>query len=247
MRIAISSKQFINNDTEANLNTMFDTMKAAKDLGAEVIVFGEAFLQGFEALKWNYDFDKGIALNIYSEPINRLCKTSRKLNLDVIFGYYEKDGTLISSSSLIIERGEPIYNYKRLTKSFNKPSNADRHYYEGQVVEVFEYRHMRCMIASGNDLLSLTDLYSRNEEILFCPTYEVINSQEEYVSYINKLKEASKKLEHTNVIVVNSKCQDKTLGGAWHLIDGELINKIDLIKDNIVLINIEEEGLKLKK
>lgn len=241
MRIALASKKFVNNNTEKNLETMIETMHEAKDQGAEVVMFGEAFLQGFDALKWNYDLDKFIALNTYSEPINRLCKESRKLNLDVIFGYIEKDRDLISSSYLIIERGEPIYNYKRLTKGWKERCvDSNKHYYEGHVVEVFEYRHKRCMIALCGDLWELPELYLRNEEILFWPIYTDFSVKDWEHKYIQEYKEHTAQFEHTSVLMVNSLCEPTGVGGAFYFKDGKIIDSIKPGEEGLIIASVDE-------
>lgn len=235
MRVALGTKEYLINDIRGNLQIIIDEMKEAKYLGAEVLLLSEACLQGYDSLKWNYDFDKGIACNIYSEPINQICKESRKLNLDVIFGYFEKDRDLISSSCLIIERGEQIYNYKRLTSSWNKLYKKDRHYYAGQVVEVFEYRHKRCMIALSDDLFTLPELFMRNEEIIFWPThYKDIENIDEYEE---RLKNLSLKFSSTHILFVNDnpkKC------GTYYIKDGKIISSSRKESKDVILVYIDE-------
>ena len=238
MRVALASKEFINNDINHNLNVMIEAMREARENGAEVIMFGEAFLQGFDSLKWNYEVDKGIALSIFSEPINKICKESRKLNLDVIFGYIEKERERISSSALIIERGEIVYNYKRISKGWKEPSVTDNRYREGQVVEVFEYRHKRCMIALCGDLWVTPELFARNEEILFWPIYTDFTLEEWNEKYIEEYKEHSRKF-NCNVLMVNSICKPTGFGGAYYFKNGEIIQKIDVGTEGIIIVNID--------
>ena len=52
MIIGLASKCFVNNRIDLNLKTIYDSMKEAFDNKADAILFGEAFLQGFDALKW---------------------------------------------------------------------------------------------------------------------------------------------------------------------------------------------------
>lgn len=234
MRIALTYKKSIVNNKEANINTIINSMIEAKELGAESIIFGEAFLQGFSSLKGIYDHDKGIAASIFSEPINRICKESRRLNLDVMLGYYEKDRERISSSFLIIERGEIIYNYKRLTKGWEKESIKDSHYYEGQVVEVFEYRHKRCMLSLSTDLLELLPLYKRNEEIIFCPS----SSSQFCERDLERYQEISIEFG-CDIIIVNSSCENGEECGTYHIKDGKIIEKIEKENEKVVLALID--------
>ena len=54
MIVGLASKYFVNNRIDLNLKTIYDTMKEASDNRADAILFGEAFLQGFDALKWDF-------------------------------------------------------------------------------------------------------------------------------------------------------------------------------------------------
>ncbi|EPV4646920.1 TPA: hypothetical protein ACSQIM_001141 [Clostridium perfringens] len=61
MKIGLASKEFINKDIEKNTHTIIKFMIEAKENNAHMICFGEAFLQGFDSLSWNYEKDKEIA------------------------------------------------------------------------------------------------------------------------------------------------------------------------------------------
>lgn len=238
MRIALTSKEVSSNNIGKNIETIIATMNEAKELGAETVFFGEAFLQSPGALKCDFDFDKRMAVSVYSEPINRICKESRKLNIDVMFGYYEKDRERLSSSFIIIERGEVLYDYKRLTNGWKKNQKIDKHYYDGQVIEVIEYRHKRCMIALSNDLVELPALYNRNEEIIFWPAY----IEDSLEGTKNKMNNEYAKLScnfNLDILVVNSIFDGKSFGGAYRYRNGDIIDYIEPGKNGIVIANID--------
>lgn len=83
MKIGLASKEFINKDIEKNTNTIIETMIEAKENNANMICFGEAFLQGFDSLSWNYEKDKEMALSLSSLPIKILCNYAKKLGICV--------------------------------------------------------------------------------------------------------------------------------------------------------------------
>ena len=68
MRIGLASYPFVNNDVDHNLAQMEAALRLAQGK-VELLCFGEAFLQGFDALRWNYADDKHIALPIDSAPM----------------------------------------------------------------------------------------------------------------------------------------------------------------------------------
>lgn len=58
---------------------------------ADLIVFGETALQGFNCLCWNYERDIHMALAHADQPIQRLCAAARTNNMALSFGWIEKD------------------------------------------------------------------------------------------------------------------------------------------------------------
>ena len=62
MKCALASMGFINEDIEYNKNVIIQTMiKYAKDV--DIIVFGEAFLQGFYGATFEVEHDSGLAIS----------------------------------------------------------------------------------------------------------------------------------------------------------------------------------------
>ncbi|WP_243449027.1 nitrilase-related carbon-nitrogen hydrolase [Clostridium perfringens] len=125
MKIGLASKEFINKDIEKNTDTIIKSMIEAKENNAHMICFGEAFLQGFDSLSWNYEKDKEIALSLSSLPIKTLCDYAKKIGICVSFGYIENyKGLLYCSYITINENGEIINNFKRVSPGW-KESYAD--------------------------------------------------------------------------------------------------------------------------
>ena len=56
--VALASKPFVNGDIGANLTVVLATMAEGTALGADLVCFGEAFLQGFDSLCWDYAIDQ---------------------------------------------------------------------------------------------------------------------------------------------------------------------------------------------
>ncbi len=61
MRIGLVSYQCRNRDTAFNMKQIERAMQCSAKK-ADILCFGEAFLQGFDALCWDYETDKAIAL-----------------------------------------------------------------------------------------------------------------------------------------------------------------------------------------
>lgn len=113
--IALASKPFADRATEVNLTTLLASMEEAAAHGADLVCFGEAFLQGFDCMDWNFDVDKHMAVTCDSGEITRIREASRRLGIDVMFGYIEREGEDIYSSCMLVEKGEIARNYRRIS------------------------------------------------------------------------------------------------------------------------------------
>lgn len=146
--IALASKAFVNGDVPANLATMLDTMAEAAGRGAALVCFGEAFLQGFDSLCWDYDTDRAMALTRDDAPIRRIREASRSLGVDVLFGFIEREGEALYSSCMLVERGGMACCYRRMSRGW------------------------KCAVALCGDLWDDTqDRFRLGEDILFWPVY----------------------------------------------------------------------------
>ncbi|HLR35710.1 MAG TPA: hypothetical protein VK071_10360 [Tissierellales bacterium] len=96
MKIGLASKEFINGNSEHNINTMIETMNEYKDL--DLMLFPESFIHGFDGITFNYNIDKGMALSIDSPAIKQIQNYCNRLSLGIGFGYIELNKDNLYSS-----------------------------------------------------------------------------------------------------------------------------------------------------
>jgi predicted amidohydrolase len=72
MKIGLVSECFKNRDIEYNVEQIKKRLIEARDKNIDLVCFGEAFLQGFDALSWNYEGDLSTAISKNDEIINSL-------------------------------------------------------------------------------------------------------------------------------------------------------------------------------
>ena len=84
MKIALASAKFKNNDVPFNLRQIEDCMLQAKEAGAELVCFGEAFLQGFDALTWYWERDRDVAVTTDSEVFRALERLTADTGIDLL-------------------------------------------------------------------------------------------------------------------------------------------------------------------
>ena len=77
IKIALAAAQHINRNIPYNLAQLGRFMRRASQAGAQLVCFGEAFLQGFDCLDWAYEADRHMAL---SAQANRACTRTLMIN-----------------------------------------------------------------------------------------------------------------------------------------------------------------------
>ncbi|MBQ4273255.1 MAG: carbon-nitrogen hydrolase family protein, partial [Clostridia bacterium] len=83
--------------------------------GVDLLCFGEAFLQGFDAFCWSYVNDKAVAISKNSNTMQRIENLSKQYATDLAFGYLEADGDSLYSSYAVIIDGKLAFNYRRIS------------------------------------------------------------------------------------------------------------------------------------
>lgn len=127
MRIGLVSYRCENRNTEFNMSQIELAMQRSKGK-IDLLCFGEAFLQGFDALYWDYEADKAIALELSSETISRLRSWTVQYGVSLITGYIKRDREKLYSSCVVISEGEIVHNYRRISKGWKEYSKTDGHY-----------------------------------------------------------------------------------------------------------------------
>lgn len=165
MKIALASVRIVDRNISCNLSQMERCMKKAKAMGADLVCFGEAFLQGFNALSWQYEEDKKMALTTSSSELMHIKALTKDIGIDILFGYNElSDDTLYSSCALISD-GTIIHNHRRISRGWKEYSKTDEHYKEGSTVEVFDYKGKKCVIGLCGDLWDRPERFALGEDL----------------------------------------------------------------------------------
>ena len=171
LTIALASKPFVNGDVQANLATVLDAMAQAQAQGASLLCFGEAFLQGFDSLTWDYAIDRDRAVTRDCEAIRRIREASRRLGIDVALGYIERADEVLYSSYLLVEAGEATRNYRRISRGWKEYYRTDEHYREGDAPFCFPWRGRTFCVALCGDLWDFSQRFRLGEDVLLWPIY----------------------------------------------------------------------------
>ncbi len=237
MKIALASARIVDRDIKYNLSQMERYIKEAKVKEADLVCFGEAFLQGFNALSWKYDEDKKTALTAFSKEFMQIQTFTKEIGIDVLFGYNELENETVYSSCALISDGEILYNYRRISKGWKEYWKTDGHYHEGKTVEMFEYKGKKCVIGLCGDLWDHPEKFSLGEDILFWPVY-VSWTKEEWenggkIEYAQQAKMCCK-----NTLYINSICDGDAFGGAAHFLDGSIQSELPIFNEGLLYVTV---------
>ncbi len=237
MKIALASARIVDGDIDYNLSQAERYMERAKAEGADLVCFGEAFLQGFNALSWHYEKDREIAVSASSSEFGRIKALTQKLGIDVLLGYNELAGESVYSSCALVAGGEIVHNYRRISRGWKEYSRTDAHYREGELVEVFDYKGKKCAIALCGDLWDSPERFALGEDILFWLVY-VCWTKEEWENGGKDEYARQAQLCCPNTLYVNSVGDDGAFGGAAHFCGGAISQEFPIFNEGLLFTEV---------
>ena len=172
MKIALASVPVRSGDVAYNLTQMAKYISLAKEQGAELVCFGEAYLQGFDALTWNFEEDRSMAVSCNSGLFQIIAGWTRDSAIDVLFGFLEREGDTIYSSCALVSGGALVMKYRRVSQGWKEYWKTDAHYREGECVGQFSYHGKVCMAALCGDLWDESaPRFRQSADLLIWPAY----------------------------------------------------------------------------
>ncbi len=236
MRIGLVSYRCENRNIEFNMKQIELAMRRSEGK-ADLLCFGEAFLQGFDALCWDYETDKEIALERSSETIARLRNWTKQYGISLLTGYIEKDGEKLYSSCAVLSEGEIIHNYRRISKGWKEYSKTDGHYCEGTETGPFYLQGKGMTLALCGDLWEFPDRF-RTDQLLIWPVYVNYTTEEWSDGTLDEYA-AQAALAADDVLMVNP-IDNKPVnhGGSFHFHKGRTAAKIPFDQEGILIVEL---------
>lgn len=241
MNIALCCVKFINGDTRSNVEKIVGLCEELSGR-ADMLLFGEAFAQGFDSLTWNYETDTGIAFRADSPETAKIRAAAAQNGVAVGFGYMEKAGESVYSSFMVISaRGKTLCNYRRMSVGW-KERRADGHYREGDAPATFELNGLRFGVALCGDLW--TD--EAAERISACRPDAILWPV--YTDFDPDVWNAAEKLEYAararaycaRVLLVNSVCDGDgcARGGGAYFRDGTVTKETPAGGESVLIVEV---------
>ena len=237
MQIGLVSYRSKNRDIAFNLKQIERAMQRSA-VNVDLLCFGEAFLHGFDALCWNYEADKEIAIELSSELISQLRKWTIKYGVSLIVGYIERDQERLYSSCVVISHGEIVHNYRRISKGWKEYTKTDVHYCEGNEVKPFYLNGKGITLAVCGDLWEFPDRF-KTDELLIWPVYVNFSIEQWHNGIIDEYA-AQAALAASDVLMINPIDDDPVNhGGSFYFRNGQTIAQLPFDQEGILVVNIE--------
>ncbi len=110
MKIAVVQKKYYNLEYDKNLEIGVQSIKEAKNLGADIVLFPECFITGYSL---PITMEKSILDN--SEYIKIFCKLAKELNIGIVMTSFTKGNEKPQNSAFVIDRdGNIIMKYVKV-------------------------------------------------------------------------------------------------------------------------------------
>ena len=237
MRIGLVSFRCENKNTSFNMSQIERAMRETEGK-VDLLCLGEAFLQGFDSLCWDYEADKQVALEHSSKEINQLRRQTIQYGVSLVVGYIEKDREKLFSSCMVLSDGEIIHNYRRISKGWKECSKTDDHYCEGTDTSSFRLHGKDMKLALCGDLWDFPEKF-RTDHLLIWPVY-VSFSLEEWNSGILDEYAVQAALAANDTLMINPiDYEPVNHGGSFYFQDSQVVKKIPFDEEQILIIDME--------
>lgn len=249
MMIALAAVGFRNGNITYNKEKIKTVIRDHGYKKADIVLFGETFLQGFDSLSWNYDSDKSIAVKMNDPIIDEIRKTAKEYSVAVSFGYIEKtEGSLFSSQLTIDKDGEVLDNFRRVSVGWKEPV-ADLQYKEGDGFHTFLFEDKNFAVGLCGDLwddVYVEQMKELNADIVLWPVYTDFNYEEWNKTIKYEYAEQSVHFGH-DVCLVNSVCLDRegseiAKGGAAYFQDGRIKCQTPAGEESILYVPVSSNA-----
>lgn len=136
MKISICSILSHDCDFEYNFN---EIKRCVERSNADLVLFGEAVLNGFNGINFNYEEDIFKVYSLNSFELTKIRELALKNNRAIGLGFYENEKGGIYSTYMVFDKlGEVILKYQRKSKGW-RTEDACSDYREGNNLKTFEF------------------------------------------------------------------------------------------------------------
>lgn len=236
MRIGLVSYECRNSDAAFNLSQIERALKETEGK-TDLLCFGEAFLQGFDCLSWEYGADRDTALESSSGEIARLAGLTVRYGTALAVGYIERDGDSLYSSFIVLSEGKTVRNYRRISKGWKEFSRTDDHYREGSDTASFRIFGRDVKTALCGDLWDHPERFV-SEDLLLWPVYVDFSTEEWNGGMLDEYAEQAAKASRVTLMVNPLSSETGNHGGSFLFRDGRTVQRIPFDEEGILIAEV---------
>lgn len=243
MKCALAAVGFLNGDIDYNKAVLAGTLEKCAGR-ADIVLFGEAFLQGFDSLDFTAAHDTAVAVSREARLIHELCRMAKEYAVAVSFGFLEQDcGTFFSSQMTIDQTGRILDLYRRVSPGWKKPS-AGKEYREGSGFHTFDFLGKRVAVGLCGDLWYEENIARLNDlkpDLVWWPVYTDYSASEWNQTAKHEYAKQAGTL-NAPVLYVNSVCLDRPAvreaarGGAALLENGSIKAELPAGREGLLIV-----------
>lgn len=244
MKCLLAAAGFINADIDHNKNKIMAHLRQYAGR-ADIVLFGEAFLQGFYGVSFDYEKDRSIALEADCPVICEIAQAARENHIAVSFGFIEKSGDRLYSTQITLDAaGSVIDMYRRVSPGWKEPF-ADAHYAEGEGFHSFTYLGKRIAVGICGDLwydANIAAMKETNADVVFWPVYtdfhfEAWNTTEK-LAYAKQVSAIAAKVLYVNSVCLDKEGAEIAHGGVAVFSQGKIIDEVPAGSENALLAEV---------
>lgn len=245
MKFALAAKGFINEDLDFNKGVILETLEDYRDR-ADMVLFGEAFLQGFYGPTFDLDHDLKMALALDHPVFDEIAGKARESSIAVSFGFIEREGETIYSSQVTIDsQGKIVDVFRRVSPGW-KIEGAGESYREGEGFHSFLLEGRKMAVGLCGDLWfdeNIRQIKDLRLDLLLWPVYTDFPFKE-WNSSIKYDYAAQANQACHRTLLVNSFCLDKrdeeeiAKGGAAFFLQGKIGKDLPAGEEGVLFVEI---------
>jgi|SRR5574344_900316 predicted amidohydrolase len=241
MKIALAEASSLTGDIKANLQTLHKFVIRAKENDTDALFFGEAFLQGFDSLTFDFRQDTAITKTLDCPELYFISRLAHDKQLAIGLGFYRRDHDAIHSSYIVFgHNGETLALYDRISSGW-KIKEADSHYQNGKELVSFSLQGKTFGIGLCGDGFSASFL-KKAERAHFTyfvwPVYLNFN-EKEWQKELPSYQENAARLGEETYLIGSLSPEPKSLGGAFVFKNQKVLCSIPLGEEGLLLKTIQ--------
>lgn len=245
MKVAIANAEIIDGQKDKNIEAVDRLMAQSSRLGAEYLFLGEAVIQGFNGLTWEYEKDyHKESISLESPSMHELKELCRRHTIALGVGYYEGYREKLYASYVLIDaHGEILMNYRRMSKGWKEEGFDHPNYCQGDELLCSHLGEATCTFSICGDMWTdhiVQRLKNHASDTIIWPLF-IDYSIDEWESeakneYLEQVKSIGKRTLLINSI---SRAGDHANGGLLDIAaDGSINSEAKMLESPILMVEL---------